>query len=300
MSAKTISVSIPAPVALDRILFATDLSDISLSALPLVSTIAHKYHSQVLLTHIWTPLPSTMATPKTSSGLQRMQEQDAECAAETLLANRYLAGLPVKLVVECGEPAEEINRVAREQDIDLVVVTTHGRTGFRHLLMGSVAEELFRSLPCPVLTVGPNISKSLLEQNEIGEILFPTDLSDQSCTVFPYLNSLASEYRAALTLLHVLPVETATNPDARLLAEPLRKQMQNMFASSIDPRCKAKFQIDFGDTVERILDQAKNRNADLIGLGVRKMAEITTHFRNTVAYRIILQSNCPVLTTSSE
>ena len=167
MSAKTISISIPATVALDRVLFATDLSDASLSALPLVSTIAHKYHSQVLLTHIWTPLPSTMVTPRTTSELKRMQEQDAESAAQSLLANRYLAGLPVKLVVECGEPAEEINRVVREQNVDLVVVTTHGRTGFKHLIMGSVAEELFRSLPCPVLTVGPNISKNLLEQNEI-------------------------------------------------------------------------------------------------------------------------------------
>ena len=51
----------------------------------------------------------------------------------------------------------------REQKIDLAILGTHGRTGMKHLLMGSVAEELFRHLPCPVLTVGPNVSKTSME-----------------------------------------------------------------------------------------------------------------------------------------
>ena len=162
--------------------------------------------------------------------------------------------------------------------------------------MGSVAEELFRHLPCPVLTVGPKVAKGSMETSEIRHILFPTDLSDESRAVFPYLASLASEYQASLTLLHVLPVENATNPEAGSLAEPLRKEMQSIFSSQIDPRCPAEFIIDFGDTTERILAHAETGRADLIGLGVRKAAEITTHFRNTVPYRVVLQAHCPVLT----
>jgi len=90
-----------------------------------------------------------------------------------------------------------------------------------------------------------------------------------------------------MTLLHVLPIETASNPDARSLAEPLRKEMQRIFYPHIDPRSPAEFVIDFGDTSERILAH----KADLIGLG------ITTHFRNTVAYRVLLGAHCPVLTS---
>ena len=69
-----------------------------------------------------------------------------------------------------------------------------------------------------------------MQATGIKHILFPTDLSDESRAVFPYLASLASEYKASLTLLHVLPIETATNPDAKSLAEPLRKEMQNIFS----------------------------------------------------------------------
>jgi nucleotide-binding universal stress UspA family protein len=61
--------------------------------------------------------------------------------------------VPVQVNVAVGTPAEEILRVAREEKVDLIVMGTHGRTGLRHLLLGSVAEEVTRHAPCPVFTV---------------------------------------------------------------------------------------------------------------------------------------------------
>jgi nucleotide-binding universal stress UspA family protein len=295
MSARAVLVPITPAIELGRILYATDFSEASLVALPLVSTIARKYRSRVFVTHIWTPYPYTMVTPETAADLDIRDENEARARASALLTTPELKGLPATVVLESGNPTAELNRLVREQDIDLVIVSTHGRTGFKHLLMGSVAEELFRSLPCPVLTVGPNVSKRSLDITEIRHILFPTDLSDESRTVFPYLASLAAEYRAALTLLSVLPIETAMNADAKNLPEPLQKEMQKIFSPHIDPRSPAEFLVDFGDTAERILAHAEAANADLIGLGVRRAPEITTHFRNTVAYRVLLGAHCPVL-----
>ena len=184
----------------------------------------------------------------------------------------------------------------REHKIDLAILGTHGRTGMKHLIIGSVAEELFRHLPCPVLTVGPNVSKASMQATDIRHILFPTDLSDESRAVFPYLVSLASQYKASITLVHVLPVETATNP----MPSPWRSRCARRCRTSFLPiwirDCPAEFIIDFGDTAERILAHAESGRADLIGLGVRKAGQITTHFRNTVAYRVVLQAHCPVLT----
>jgi nucleotide-binding universal stress UspA family protein len=97
-------------------------------------------------------------------------------------------------------------------------------------------------------------------------------------------------------LLHVLPIETETKPDARTLAEPLRQEMASFGGSQISPQCRAEFVIDFGDTAERILAHAQRRSVDLIGMEVRKAADITTHFRNTVAYRVVLGADCAVLT----
>jgi nucleotide-binding universal stress UspA family protein len=231
---------------------------------------ARRYGSRVFVVNVWTPAPYSMVSPEAASALQHKDEREARAKARELLNRRELAGLPATVIVQTGSPPQELTRVVREKNIDLAILGTHGRTGLQHLLMGSVTEELFRSLSCPVLTVGPRLSKAFLEHNEINNILFPTDLSEESRDVFPYVAALASQYRASLTLLHVLPIETETNPDARTLAEPLRQEMASIFASQISPQCRAEFVIDFGDTAERILAHAQRRSVDLIGMEVRK------------------------------
>lgn len=297
MKASAVVIPIVPSIELKRILYATDFSDASLAALPLVSIMARHYGSRVFVANIWTPPQYPMVSPEVAGALQYKDESEAQAQARGLLNTKELAGLSATAIVKSGVPSQELGRLVREKNIDLAILGTHGRTGLKHLLMGSVAEDLFRHLPCPVLTVGPNVPKWSMVRDEIKHILFPTDLSEESRAAFPYLASLASEHRASLTLLHVLPIETARNPDARSLAEPLRKEMQSIFSSSIDPRCPAEFIIDFGDTSERILAHAEAGRADLIGLGVRKAGEVTTHFRNTVAYRVVLQAHCPVLTS---
>jgi nucleotide-binding universal stress UspA family protein len=151
-------------------------------------------------------------------------------------------------------------------------------------------------LRCPVLTVGPRIAKRFEAPAGIASILFPTDFSGESLAVFPYLASLANEYRSRLTVLHVLPAETANNPEARALAEPLRQQMEKALAHQLSPRCQAEFVLESGDAAEEILAKARRCDADLIALGVRCSTDIARHFRETVAYRILAEAECPVLT----
>jgi nucleotide-binding universal stress UspA family protein len=296
MNASAAERSMVPAVQVRRILYATDFSEASCAALPLVSAFARQYGSTVYIAHIWSPLPYSMVTPESASTLEDGQERQAQTKASELQASAELAGLRTAVIVEPGDPVEELNRTVCEQNIDLVVLSTHGRTGWKHLVMGSVAEELFRNLTCPVLTVGPCFSKWFSEESQLRSILFPTDLSEESRSVFPYLASLASEYKSDLTVMHVLPEETGTNPDARRLAEPLRKEMEAMFSPHISSRCRAQFVIEFGDTAKSILIIAEGRNVDLIGMAVRKALPISTHFRNTTAYRVVLGAQCPVLT----
>lgn len=300
MNAKAVLVPIVPAIDLARILYATDFSAASLTALPLVSTVARQYKSDVFLANIWSPVPYTLVTPENASTLDQTQEEEARAQAREVLNSPELSGLNATVILEPGSPVVELKRIVRQQKIDLVIVGTHGRTGFKHLLMGSVTEELLRSLPCPVLTVGPNVTKQSMESAAIKQILFPTDLSEESRTVFPYVASLASQYRALLTVLHVLPVELVRNPDANTLAEPLRLEMQKTFYPLIDPRSPAEFVIDCGDPVERILAHAESGKAGLIGLGVRRAGDIIAHFRNTVTYRVLLGAHCPVLTARAQ
>jgi nucleotide-binding universal stress UspA family protein len=228
--------------------------------------------------------------------MDRKQQREAQEGLEELRRAPALAGIPVETVVRRGTPVEQLEHVIQEYHISLAVAATHGVTGFKHRVLGSVAEELVRGLSCPVLTVGPRLAKRFEKVETIERILFPTDFSEESLAVFPYLASLADEYKSRLTILHVLPLETARNPEAKKLAEPLRQQMEKGLSHQISPRCGADFVIESGDAAEAILVRAHDSNADLIGLGVRCATDIAQHFRRTVAYRILAEAECPVLT----
>jgi nucleotide-binding universal stress UspA family protein len=292
------AVIVPLVPAIDlkRILYTTDFSEASRAALPIVSAIARHYGSRVFVAHVWEPASYPMVASEVASVLDRRQNRIAEDDLEALLKMPPLQGIPSQPIVRRGVPAEQLERVVREHHIGLAVASTHGMKGFKHRVLGSVAEELVRSLSCPVLTVGPHLGKRFAYQTEIANILFPTDFSEESLAVFPYVASLAHEYLSHLTILHVLPPETAGNPEAIKLAEPLRRQIEKALWPQISPCSTAEFVIDSGDAAETILSYAHSTSADLIALGVRGTTDIAKHFRETVAYRILCEAECPVLT----
>lgn len=288
-------------ITIDRILYATDFSAASKTALPVVAALARRYHSEVYLANIRSPLPYTMATPEAVCVVERKREHEARAAMDLLLHSPELQGLATSVIIEAGEPAEELKRAVRDHNIDLAVVASHGRTGLMRLLMGSLAEELFRTLDCPVLTVGPRFVNPLAPPGvRIRTILCPTDLSPESRAAFPYASSLALEYRARIILLHTIAGRNALSSTAMETASAARKEMQRTFCADIDPRCESDIVVDFGEPAERILACAQKYKADLIAFGVRTAGETSTHFRNTVAYRVILNAECPVLTCRAQ
>jgi nucleotide-binding universal stress UspA family protein len=157
-----------------RILVPIDYSADSQRALQWGASLAAKYEAKLILLHVvpkalemvypqgfgWESAPASIygGVPpgKQPSGAQpividlvdRGQTQLDDFAAQYLKAP-----VPMQIKVTVGKPAEEILRVAREEKVDLVVMGTHGRTGLRHLVLGSVAAEVARHAPCPVFTV---------------------------------------------------------------------------------------------------------------------------------------------------
>lgn len=294
---QAVVVPIVPAITIHRILYATDFSTASRTALPVVAALARRYGAEVYLANVRSPLPYTMATPEAVCVVERKREHEARAAMDQLLQSPELQGLATSVIIEAGEAAEELKRAVQDYDIDLAIVGTHGRTGLMRLLIGSLAEELFRTLDCPVLTVGPRMVKRLAPPDgRIKTILCPTDLSLESRAVFPYASSLAMEYRARIVLQHTVPAKNPLSPMAVQMASAARQEVQRTFCPEIDPRCKSEIVVDFGDPAERILACAHQYEADLIAFGVRPGGEASTHFRNTVAYRVILNAECPVLT----
>jgi nucleotide-binding universal stress UspA family protein len=145
-------------IRIQRILFPTDFSSHSATAAKYACELATKFASELHLLH--TLEVHLAATPDFGMGFDLPRYiQESRAAASKSLASvldpQWSAGQRVVQVVVEGSPNVEIVRYARQEKIDLIVLATHGRTGVAHLLIGSVAESVVRTAPCPVLTVRP-------------------------------------------------------------------------------------------------------------------------------------------------
>jgi nucleotide-binding universal stress UspA family protein len=286
-------------VEIKRILYATDFSPASRAALPIVCALARRYQSRIFLENVRSPLPYAVAAPEAACLAENQRERQTRAEMDKILQSEEMKGLAATVLVRSGDPAEELQRAVRDYDIDLAVVGTHGRTGLMRLLMGSLAEELFRNLTCPVLTVGPRLATRFQHPEGIKSFVCATDLSPESHIVFPLVASLAAEYRARIVLVHVIPSQEALSSKGMELAATRRTEIKRMFCGDVDPRCGFEVVVDFGEPAERILNCAQEHQADLIAFGVRQAGDTTTHFRHTVAYKVALESECPVLTQRS-
>src|SRR5215472_8649799 len=147
-------------VALKNILFATDFSQASDAALPYVAAMSLRYGGMVHLAHVLPEIslvrPSAI-DPVTVGSIY----EDAHSGAQEKIQQIALRfrGFPHRTHIRHGKVSEMLDEIIRENEIDLLVTGTHGRTGLGKLLLGSVAEELFRRAKCPVLTVGPKAPK---------------------------------------------------------------------------------------------------------------------------------------------
>jgi nucleotide-binding universal stress UspA family protein len=287
-------------IALKNILYLTDFSEPSEAALPFGVEIARNYGAKVHVLHVLVPPSNSRATPELAAREIERQEENAE--AEMQRIESQLAGLTYEATVERAVDVwAALEQAIKDDSIDLIVLGTHGRTGAQKFLMGSVAEEIFRLSPVPVLTIGPWVRRGLHNDARFHRVLFPTDFSLESMAAAPYAISLAQENQARLVLLHVIPrreAQTESSPDELSVADGLY-QLDEMVPKGAELWCRPDSVIQYGDPVDRILDVTKERGVDLIVLGVRSAAgrlDAATHLERSTAHKIVAHAVCPVLT----
>ncbi len=143
-------------IRLKKILFPTDFSEYSLHAFPYARRFAEAFHAKLYLLHVVEPMRVLVDDLLAPASLLQMETEAEERGRARL---RELIDLPMRATLEIeervirGVPFTEIVRVAREEEIDLIVLATHGLSGIAHLLIGSTAEKVVRKAPCAVLTV---------------------------------------------------------------------------------------------------------------------------------------------------
>jgi nucleotide-binding universal stress UspA family protein len=143
-------------IAVRRILAPTDFSDISLATVVRAGEIAEHFGAELIVTHVIPPVPTLPTDPHYNFEVPAYQEalrDNAERRLAELIRSQVMASVKSRFLVSHGEPAREIVRIAEEEGVDLIVIATHGLTGWQHIVFGSVAEKVVRTAGCPVLTV---------------------------------------------------------------------------------------------------------------------------------------------------
>ena len=248
--------------------------------------------------HVRFPATYPIVGPEAMPQIIEAAEQQAKFEAQQL--HEMLAGIPHDVTVSEGDLWPTIQRHVRQKNIDLIVIGTHGRTGVARAVLGSAAEEIFRRAPCPVLTVGPHVSKDTERRLEMKEILYATDFSPESLVALPYAVSLAQEHQARLTILHVIgepKVGELVHPEH--FVESIQRRLENLVPPEARSWCEPNFRVEKGHAAEKIMEVAIALGADLIVLGVRSLAGhigAATHVTRHTAHRIVTQAECPVLT----
>lgn len=285
-------------IAVKNIAFATDLSPASYAALPFAAEFARHFGAKVFGFHVKSP--SVYVIPEMP--VMPVPDEETRGAGQELgeRLKDQLTGVPYEVVIGHGDTWAALANLIEERKIDLIVIGTHGRTGLGKALLGSVAERIFRQAPCPVLTVGPHVSKDPERAIQTREILYATDFSAAARAAAPYAFSLAQESQAHLTLLHVVEKPQAgdlVNP-AQVIHSALQL-LRDMVPAEAGLWCEPHSEVEIGSPAEVILEMAGRRGADLIVLGIRKPTApvgLVTHFGQATAYKIVSEAKCPVLT----
>jgi len=298
-------------IQVKSVMIATDFSEASDKALRHALAIARHYGAKLYLVHVVSSLGFTMVGPDAVTQATEVVWRDARELEKRLVQSGTLAGLPNEVVVRQGNVWDEVDQIIAEEEIDLVVIGTHARRGWGKLLLGSVAEHIFRQANCLVLTVGPGSlpDSPVGSAGAIRPFLFATDFSEASLLAMPYAISAANHFGTKLVLLHVVcdvpmlqGVDWPSASDVIQMRENARVsnlcRLEELTFRNLKLAVTPEFVVEFGDPAEKILQVAEKVKSDAIILGLRRSTRVgaVSHMPWATAYEVVCGARCSVLT----
>jgi len=282
-----------ARISLKNILFPTDFSPASSAALPFALALARLYGATILLTHVVASEPYRQVVTGRLPAQDDRALQDAQRKLDQWTKDPSLADTPRRMLLERGDLARVIPEMIHEQQVDLVVLGTHGRRGVSKLVLGSSAEKIYRSAPCPVLTVGPKVHAG---DWRLGRILCPVDVAEDPEPSLQYALSLAEENQAEFIVLQAVPLVPWQHRAS--VEVQMREQLVRLIPPSAKDWCTPQFLVRWEHPGEAILSAAAEWEPDLIVMGVRRAraATLSAHLPWPVASEVVSRARCPVLT----
>ena len=298
-----------ARIDIHQILCPVDLSPHSKHALDYAFMLARWYRAQVTaLEVVWNPLPpvplgpgAPVLRPAEFGEIKEALKRFAEAPAGT--------GVSVKSILQEGPVLPRILEEARALWADLIVMGTHGATGFEHLLLGSMTEKVLRKAPCPVLTVppaaGPAPGAPAPPKPPPGAVAF----SPWWMAGLRLASSMAEESGGRLIAAYVLDLPADRLPWTQYTLEPeafrrqreadARRELTTAISPELRTWCDITEVVAVGKPHEKILCLAREYQADAIVIGVHGRGAVDLAFFGSTANQVVRAASCPVLTVRS-
>jgi nucleotide-binding universal stress UspA family protein len=291
-------------IRIEHVLCPVDFSEIAQHALDHAVAIARWYEARLTVLYVFANLPAMDLPPLVLENADR----------ERLMTEmrRMAAGVPPEVPVdfriqEAGYVHEAILAQLGATHADLLVLGTHGRSGFQRLFLGSVTEKVIRKATCPTLVVPPRApGVSATTPIQFRRILCPVDFSESSLDALAYAINMAEEADARLTLLHVAEIPLVLSEEPTVLDLDLsrireaavadaRGKLHELIPEHARTYCTVETAVVEGRAYREVLRQANERQSDLIVMGIQGRGALDLLVFGSTTHHVIRASACPVL-----
>lgn len=280
--------------SLRKIAVPTDFSAGSTAAMSYALALANSGGTAVTAVHAVDPFEYSFGP----QGLRDLKKEEVWARAQGTMSqwlkdNKFSDC--ASAVVE-GEPGPAIAQFIDQKGIDLTVLATSARRHAARLLLGSVAEEIFRKANGLVLVLGPRMRARTRRQ--LRRLVFATDLEPHSLAAFSHLAKLVQKFDSTISVIRVADPDIRSRAERSRISSETRLKIEAAVETNLRKRIK-KIQVAFGQAVKVITGFANTSKADAIVMGIRSGGEwdrATTHIPWAIAHRVIADAKCPVLT----
>ena len=290
-----------------QVLCPVDLSESSDRSLTYAVALARWYDARLTILHVvptFDPVvrgefgvpvrvPNPVPREQVLEEVRRAMDLDAKAPNATLVA-------------ESGDASTTIVDQAVSTRADLIVMGTHGRRGFKRLLLGSVAETVLREAPCPVLTVPPAAHAATSQAVTFKRILCPVDFSPSAVQALAIALDLARQADGLVTLMHVVEWLPEEEPQTsahfnvpeyrRHLAADAAERLRLLVAEESQTWVEIDNVVVFGRAHREILRVAERKPADLIVMGAQGRGGVDLALFGSATQQVVRGVACPVLT----
>ena len=279
---------------LRKIAVPTDFFPGSTSAMAYALTLARTDESRVIAVYAVDPFEYSYG-PKDLRYLKKQEvwARAREAMSQWLKANKF-SGCATSVIE--GEAGPAIAHFIDENGIDLTVLGTSARRHAVRLLLGSVAEEIFRKANCLVLVLGPKMR--FPNRRQLKRLVFATALEPHSLAALSRLSKLARKFDSSISVIRAVHPDIRSRTERSRIRRETKLKIEAAADSDLRKRIK-KIQVEFGHPVKVITGFANAGKADAIVMGIRTGGEwdrATTHIPWALAHRVIADAKCPVLT----